>query len=298
MARYGRSCEWGTIFGLSSTELTDEQLSKVDADKLFEFVLADSRVTKIVANKLENGDLNTFQKLSSFSREEFINNTLLYTTYNDCQRKYADFFDKKLDNYYFRRHEVCKWEFLDEQNKHIEFDRYLDGRKSSVQFNYNFNMDGLYEKYTRIDELMKKLVNTAVNREVDKVLLSSLPKKYVDMYYNDLIINRSPYSIFYLLQNQALSEEQTIKVLRRIAGKSDLPTIDIKAHIDKKMLKKIPPVTRLRVLETLYGSSRRSNIIVDINKDTDLNDILFGVSLRYNYRVQQVIGRFRRLVEG
>ena len=62
------------------------------------------------------------------------------------------------------------------------------------------------------------------------------------------------------------------------------------------MLKELPPVLRLDVLESImYNLENTSHIpFIDLTED-DLRHILFTTSIRHNRRVDYVVNKFKQL---
>jgi hypothetical protein len=297
MDKYKKSCSWGTIFGLNSLDLTDAQLKKIESNKLSEFAISDPRVEKIISERLLKGDFETFKNVTVFDEKEFIVCKTLFSAYNDGLR----IFEQKLqkDKGYYWRSDFCKWELLDEINKYIEIDRYLNKDKSVLNIN-NLKISNLYDKYYRINDLIHNIIITENNsysqRKIDEELFSTLSKEKIEQYITVILTKKSS-RVCFLLKNSNLSEEHTILTLRKIAGKDLPPCKPIMAKITKAMLKKIPSVTRLRVMETLYIDICDVKAVVDINAPEDFNDILFGVSLKYNERAKRVVVYFNKLLE-
>ena len=75
--------ENGNLFGLSSTDLTEEQLNKVDIYKLAEFLNTDERVEKIICDKLFTESPNKIQQISTASWSNFIGRENLLKAYNE-----------------------------------------------------------------------------------------------------------------------------------------------------------------------------------------------------------------------
>ena len=82
--------------------------------------------------------------------------------------------------------------------------------------------------------------------------------------------------------------------VRAIAGNKRIPKINV--ELDESILKELPPVMRLKLLESLLIHMRGGKVsFTDVKTEEKLKPLLFGTAIKYNDRVQTVVQRFKYL---
>ena len=281
-------CDSGDLFGLSSLDLTDAQLEKIRIDKIMEFVDTDPRADKIISNRIDSWDVirKHFSNLN-YSEADRMPNTI---------KKYNEFiFSNRvpIDSWHSRNSYIF-WKLLNEDNKIKECKHWLRGNLN-VFDPANADFGWLYSKHPRLAKsIASKIIGGTIpynykKEQEYKSLIPHLPKSEMDKYLDVIYKEGKPYRL-YLASNQFTPDKYTDAILRYMSGKSTIPSIPV--VLSKKNLTKLPPVTRLKLLESLmldYGGTLN---FVDINTAQDLESLLFVTAVKYNARVQKVVRSF------
>jgi hypothetical protein len=326
--RYAADSEWGELYGLKPTELSDEQLEKINFNKLLEFVETDTRAEKLVGNKLLTDPMDKIEQMKSLTDEEIQARPYLLSRYNEFVATRDDDIDAKASAYYSDgRSKWVRWGLLNQENRHKEIKRLITEKQSIVnlkEFDHQelYNSDpylandliklviktghtehimtllntvdhaGMYRKYPEIGGLVinhafkagTKVLRRTIEKMPKEVYLAILPKMFeqVSGIYE------------YALCHTDTPRGYALQALRVIAKRRNIPPI--KTPITTSMLKDLPPVLRLDVLESImYNSSKESGLpFPDLDEDT-LRHILFTTSIRHNRRVDYVVNKFKQL---
>ena len=288
--------KWGELFGLSPTDFTDEQLYKINFDKLVELIDKDPRVDKIVGDRILTDDIETLKELKRLPDEYSDGSPYTVSQYNKCIRerhKEVDKYTDKAPRYSYRsREDIVLWEWLDKNNRAKEISRWVDD-KTSV-FNPNLvDYTWLYTNFSWVgDSVVNKLLDKGYGSGALRQVATTLPEKPMKKYAERINERDNTLSV-YLLANPHTPRKYKIANLRAIAGKARVPKLDI--EIDKSILLEIPPVMRLRLLETLFFEMRGHVKFKDISTEEEFKALLFSTAIKYNGRVERVTRRFNYL---
>jgi len=183
-------------------------------------------------------------------------------------------------------------ELLKEENaKHYNFAwmlndvvRHLDAKTSLKVFQFYITKGGPYSldndyMYNIAHEVYKHKRNKT---HVKKFLIDSNTKR----------ANRA------LLMLDGLTEAEEEKGLRALATTKYAPDCIHSAKYipSKNVIKKLPPVMRLNVLETLSRETHLAyNIFKNLGDNEEFQSLLFGAVLRHNTRVEKLIERHKEV---
>ena len=328
LRRYSADSEWGEIFGLKSTELSDEQLKKISFNKLVEFIESDPRAEKIVGDKLLTDDMASLEPVKSLGEEEIKTKSYFLSKYNEFVALRDKDIDESSKNHWERdRAKWVRWSLLNDENKQKEIRRTL-GEKDSVVNLREMDYQSLYGINRHLaNDLIKHVVKTGYTDHVmtmlnsidhqsiyqkhpetggsiilhafkvgDKVLRRTVEKMPKEVFLAVLPkMFEQPQNIYlYALCSEHTPKGYALKALRAVGKRRNIPTI--KTPITTSMLKELPPVLRLDVLESIMYSldSSTDNPFIDLTED-DLRHILFTTSIRHNQRVDYVVSKFKQL---
>ncbi|KKM69029.1 hypothetical protein LCGC14_1454970 [marine sediment metagenome] len=293
--RYSASSNWGELFGLVPKDLNEEQLKKIEFVKLIEFANQDPRVEKIIGDKLMKcgvEDIKTFDKLKN---EELASLPYAMLQYNKCIRQRSAVLEEdEKKNYSISRSSYILWPILDKSNRAKEFARWIDGKPSIIETN-KINYPWLYDNYgwlaNQIVEKVLKNSNYDINAAIR--LVKNIPEKPTEKYIARIFeCHRDIFA--HALSNEFTPRNYIVKALREIAGKKRVP--GVRVMLDKSMLLELPPVMRLKILESLLIYMRNGKLsFSDITNEEELKPLLFGTAIKYNARVQTVVKRFKYL---
>lgn len=327
LRRYSADSEWGEIFGLKSTELSDEQLKKISFNKLIEFIESDARAEKIAGDKLLTDDISSLEPVKSLSEEEIKSRPYFLSKYNEFVALRDKDIDEKANSWDSGRSKWVRWSLLNDENRQKEIRRVLSEKDSVVNLRemdyqslYSINKylandlikhvvkvgytenvmtmlnsidhQNIYQKYPEIGgsiilhafKVGDKVLRRTVEKMPKEVFLAVLPKMF-----------EQPQNIYlYALCSEYTPKGYALKALRAIGKRRNIPTI--RTPITTSMLKELPPVLRLDVLESIMYNldSSSNNPFIDLTED-DLRHILFTTSIRHNQRVDYVVSRFKQL---
>lgn len=297
-------CDKGTLFGLTSKDLTVEQLAKVEFKKLVEFINEDDRVEQILCDKMKNIQLSQLSVLrhQNINGNRFIH---LTRTYNDRIRSISDSEVKKDFGYsYVNRYDYIFWTLLDKENRIKEIDRWSKG-ESSVVRNENIDFAWLFANDREFaNQITKNVISRTPDYDAEAIvsnLVQHLPKEEIE---NVIPTVKEKYSKRYkdaylnILSNPNMPTKYIIDALRILSKKTRSPKIAIK--IDEKMLRELPPITRLETLENIYRNFDRyrgHNPISGIGEDK-IRSLLFSAVIKHPNRVEELIKgmKNRRLI--
>ena len=291
--RYGSRADWGDIFGLKAEDLTIAQLKKLKIEKLIEFATTDPRVEQIIgdciAYTVEHKDVTVLNKLTD---EEFKGLSYLKAKYNECISLNSDALSVLSDSYYEpSRSDYVWWKRLSNENKAQEFARWINGKQSIIN---PCKIDYLWleEKHPwLVDPVIKKVIEGSQDSIIEMIPQLSEIRM---LQYIDKIFECDKFTYAHSLSNKHTPRRYVIKALRAIAGKKIVP--NIRVSLGKSILRELPPVMRLKVLESLLLHMRDGTVAFDdIDTKEDLGVLLFGTAIKYNDRVQLVVKRFQHL---
>lgn len=301
MSKYSRArTDWGDLFGLSTTDLTDQQLNKLHFDKLIEFISKDSRIDKIIGDRFITFNLEDWASLKEIEKEALPYALYTIQKYNECVRLRTQDIAKSCSSHYYNcRSNYIFWDLLDAENKKNEYKLWAEN-KTSVFEPVHADFKWWYESFpTDADNMVKKLIDDAKNwRNMSSAsrMVGLLPEDPLNTYIDEIFkCDKSIY--MHVLSNPNTSKNYTVKALRAIAGKrKKLPVIS--ATLNKDMFSELPPVMRLNILESLLIYMRGGTITFsDMHKSEDLETLLFGTAIKYNYRVKRLVERFKFIYE-
>lgn len=318
--------KYKSIFGLSSLDLTEDQLQKIQFGKLIEFLDSDDRICDIIKNKLLKDSVNDLNEMFLLTDEAISKNKYILDTYNEFikqRRSDLDSIPGYISNETLGRYVRLK--LLNDDNVFNEIQRYIDN-KSSVINVVNLDYGALYDKnpYIIRDLVCKlavsqslSLVINTINHELIhendpiisnllinymftansgphlEALIGGLPEKLLIETlprFETFVPNR----FCHLLCNKHLPKNYIIKALKLIAGRTHIPRINI--TIDKEIIEELPPITRLNVLETISYNGKYLNFGTDVTEDV-LKHLLFPSTTRYHTRVVRVMDYCKRMIK-
>lgn len=287
---YKNSREFGKMYGLEASDLTDEQLKKVEFNKLMECSVLDDRAVKIVGDQLDNAGLEQISRLDNYDKEDYEKIQYVIDKYNEVINTNGDKLEKEANKsyYYGRRSRYIFWDMLNEQNKLIEVVRW-HGALSSVVSPRTIDFEWLCKAAPELAETTIEKILDQHDHQSKINLIRQVPKEF-GLKYIDKIFEQHPSLYVHMLSNTYTPRNYVIKALRGIAGRKRIPRII--ATLDKSILEALPSVTRLKVLESLCIYSGSKITFTDINCREDLEPLLFSTSMKYNERVSAVIRYF------
>lgn len=288
--------EWGTLFGLAPSDLTDEQLNKLAFPKLLEFLGADPRVETIICNKMAVvpvKELYRFQEME----EQLANINSFKSGYNDLLRTRRHEIDKNINDYYYGRNKMILWNLLDDDNKKYELSRWTSGISSiinedTLDFKWLYSQDKVIA-----DSIVEKILNKR-NYNASPPLMNMIEFLPKEEYLRWLpkIFEKGKYIFIHVLANENTPDDYILKTLRYVAKLTHPPKIKVK--ISNAILNELPPVTRLEVLEKIIYSCNRNNIYLpftEIKTSEDLKQMLFSAMTRHYDRVSNLVNSFNKV---
>lgn len=325
--RRSKDCEWGKLFGLEPTDLTVDQLQKMELGKLIEFIPLDSRVEKLVSDRLLTVDIKDIADLNRLKTEELSDLQYFLDKYNECIRLRSDDIDGECKSRYWNndRERYVRWHLLDDANKMEEVNRWNNGKDNIVpkeEIDYTW----LYDKsptlgnatvsnviksaphkvamqmlntidhssiYSKYPETGGKLINWGFENPGRKLhkIISSMPKE-VYLAILPKMFECNKYVFSHALCSKYTPDNYAVKALKGIAGRKKIPTIEL--PIATKTLEKLPPVTRLNVVESVLLNCGSNMPFSDLTEDK-LRHMLFTAVIRHTNRVEWVVSRFKQL---
>jgi len=292
--RYSIGSDWANIFGLTSSDLSVDQLEKILSTKLIEFASLDQRVEKIIGDRLLNEiDPKHILAMKRIKTDEIKKLTYIKARYNECIALHSDKLEKLHKKAYYSsiRKELVLWDYLSDGNKAQEIVRWLDGKTSIIQLTkIDFNWVNDNHKWL-MEQVIDKIFNSKGTNGIIN-MISHLPEKYLAKNI-DRIFKYGKTKYIFLLSNEHTSEKVVTKILREVAGLKNIPKVN--ATLNKSIFNALPSVMRLKSFESLLFYSRRPDNLnfSDIKTEKDLTPLLFGTSLKYNQRVCKVVQRFK-----
>lgn len=294
--RYSANSDWGGLFGLDPGDLTEQQLKKIEFVKLIEFANKDSRVEKIIGDMFNTCKAEDIKRINKLEEKELLELPYLISQYNKCIRERCSVLDKQAEEEYsISRGDYIMWPILDKSNRGKEFSRWIDSKESVIDAS-SINYPWLYENYKWLaDQVVEKVLKTAVSfRPAAAIhMVTTLPEEPTLKYINRIFeCDRNIFA--HALSNEFTPRKYIVKALREIAGKKRVP--GVRVTLDQSMLLELPPVMRLKVLESLLLHMRSGKVTFsDIKTEEELKPLLFGTAIKHNARVQYVVKRFKYL---
>jgi len=292
--RSSASSEWGELFGLTPADLTDEQLDKVSFRKLIELANQDTRVEKVLGDKMLKATKEDLEHLARLEDAEVKELPYLVSQYNKCLRERGPVLEKeKSKKYYDNRSDYVFWRLMNKSNKGKEFARWIDGKDSIVDSD-KIDYEWLFQSYPWIaDQVVNKILKgaTGYNKNSAIRMVCNLPEEPTKRYVEQ-ICEKDKSIYVHLLSNRYTPRKNIIKCLREVAGRVRVPKLSV--ELDKSMLLELPPVMRLKLLESLLIHMRSGHVkFTDISTEEELKPLLFGTAIKYNSRVEQIVRRFK-----
>jgi hypothetical protein len=301
--KYSQTCAWGELFGLDIKSLSDEHLNNISPAKLIEFIKIDPRVEKIVGDKIIN-DTKAMPALTAISsfEEEIATCQYFVSKYNELYAKISGDISKKLkSDYYYNRGNYIYWGLLNEENRKIEFSIFSKSEDSIINVS-NIDYDWLYKNDAALaDSIIDRVMRDYPHPSSAIIhLIKNIPVHKLDSFLPKLF-KEDKQVYMYALENPNLPEEYTSRALRVTTKRTKIPNIN--AKITETVLKKLPTVTRLEVLESIlrcgHYQYRLSHVARGLKfegiTEEVLRNLLFGNVIRHNSRVENVIKRFKEL---
>jgi hypothetical protein len=297
------SCSHGELFGLPCSDLTNEQLDKISTEKMIEFLPSDPRVQPLLsARMIKDTEAKELDAYKHLDEEDWKTYTLLRAAYNELLTATNLFAVKFNDSYSYRyRANYIFWPALNNELKLREIQQFLAGQ-SSVATPETID-------YAWIDsyrpELSKEVMRFIVARECSSYDRRATLR--IITTANTDILKEMEGSIFKLdkvyqlrmLSNPNTPEEWLDGLLRIYAKRIPYNVPDIHRALSHNVLAKLPPITRLEVMERLVYKSSRDNltkILPDIKTSEDFRELLFGALTRHSDRVIKLIKDYNRKV--
>jgi hypothetical protein len=292
--RYSASCEWGDIFGLSPDDLTNAQLHKIDFRKLVEIANSSQRAQIVLGDRILKATREELQCLHRLENKEIEKLPYAIEQYNTCIKYRSKYLENKSGVYYYhKRRDYVFWRILNDSNKIREFVKWINS-ESSIIDTKNINYEWLYNssKYVA-DQVVNKLLNNIYDKDAVIRMVRELPEEPLKRFIDKICVCEK-WLYINLLSNKYTPREYVSKCLREIAGRTNVPPLNI--TIDRSMLLEFPPVTRLKVIESvlLFNKKRGRVIFLDINEE-EFKDLLFSTAIKYNARVERAVKLFKSL---
>jgi hypothetical protein len=287
------------LWGLSPTDLTDEQLGKIYTNKLISIINLDARIESIVGDRFaqtstKDDQLEFIRALTSFGREEWSKCQTIKVAYNELLGK-TNMLESLLRNsYYYNRSSYIFWEALNENYKLVEINNYTEGKGTVADPN---TIDILWLCRTS-KELAYKLF--------DKVLLSPHMSPKSNIIANsspELLAEFLPRILAYkdkqvrmmLLRNVHTPKEHLNALLREYAKIELYSAPKVAVAIGSDLINKLPPITRLEVLERLTRNAVSvKQVFADLKSSDEFRDFTFASAMRYPTRVSDTVTAFCR----
>jgi len=324
--RYSESSKWGELYGLLPSDLTNEQLKKLSFKKLVEFAATDKRAEKLVAESLMTEDMNNLRYLENLEDKELQGLPLFLDKYNEFVVKRSKAIDGKTSSWSDDRTRWVRWELLNDKNRKREINRRLNGsrsvailanidyqwlRKSDVELANKTILHVMDKGSTKETLQMLSTINhselyrehplvgaqlvTKSFKNSGKVLESIISKMPKEVYLAILpkLFEQPKGAYMYAVCNPHTPKKQALKALRAIAKKRSIP--NIKIPIDVGMLKDLPPVTRLDILESIMRNVSKTEDLpfTDLTEEK-LRHMLFTAVIRHTNRVEFVVNTFNK----
>jgi len=277
---------WGDIYGLDVKDLPVELLKKIKFEKLLECMDNDPRIPHVVASRMLSEDVESVKYFRHISEDIVKKYPNVIAVYN----RYLEKNDAKVSSSYGRSHLVL-WHMLNETNKKIEIEKWINGSNSIINEN-TIDYEWLYDKYPDIaerlmEQMWKQESRYKWQQSGIKHMIRSIPKHYIKDVMDRVFKSTNKDLHLEALGNPYLSEKHTVMALKVAAKRTHIPTI--KATINKKVLETLPTITRLEVIEKLVQNRTE---IQDIKDKDEFKMLFLGSIMRYPQRVEYVVNRF------
>jgi hypothetical protein len=279
-----RYIEADDLFGLSVTDLTDEQLEKLQVHKLIGLFEKDPRIASVLTQKLVNLDAEQLRLFSPLESKEWESNPDLKAAYN---KRIAS---TNWNQYYSRSYYVF-WSGLNDERKLAELKLLITSKASvaslhSLDYSWLCNADlGIARD---VFGFALKHGNTCLPNLISgaskEVFLEFLPALLARTNNQQLDLLRSPF----------IPEIYLDKLLRVYAKLNKSGARFIKAPISSAVLRALPPITRLQTLEGLVIESINLHQTFDVKNVDDFKTFTFAALTKYPDRVIDLCERFVR----
>jgi len=324
--RRSRYSDWGKIYGIDPATLTLQQLKSLDFTKLIEIVDVSPQALDIVIDKLFTSKIDEIAHIRRWRAEDINYIPKLHKAYNKFLKDRASDIEAHMRSSYSSKSDYYMWAALDDYNKLSLIKKQFNNSNRYYASNvipHDIDYNWLYSKDTDLFRQVVRHMLVATSKFRDymldnidyNILYASEPELSAELIkkafnekgslVNTVIVKMPPdvYKVLlpqifrdenksiqkYTLSRRDTPESYTLKALRTIANRTNVPVI--KVDITTKMLQKLPPVTRLNVISSIIYSSQDSSF-VDLTED-DLRHMLFTTTVRYPNKVKYVIDRFK-----
>ena len=238
---YARS-DNGSLFGLTSEDLTSDQLNKLQSIKLYEFLESDNRIEDILAVRLSNfkdfaTEINLYKYFDKEDWDKFIK---IKNSYNQLLNNPQ--IKSSFDNLYNREDKLF-WYAMNDTYRLDEVNRLLAGQTSSVYFS-NIDFAWLYSiNYNLAKDIAKVALahQDSYRGENKKNVITNIDGPTL----KDLLpeINLLPKDLRLHLLSNPFTPDNCLDDLLRIMAKKSLHQIPkIRCVIKSEVLKKLPPI--------------------------------------------------------
>jgi len=285
--------EWGSIFGLKASDLTADQLVKVEFSKLIEFA-EDPRAEAVLCEQIQTVELGKIRRMRD--SKVMANCTKLIAAYNNRLRNIKEKEPKKpgygYGDYPYRSDYVF-WDYLDEDNRLKEISKWSKGEDSIVsdeKVDYKWLFANHYALANEIvSNVIKKCPNQYRREDTIGNLLRNLPEAEIANIVPVIQTTFDKDCFAHVLSNAKMPDNYVVAALKIIAKRVGSPRISV--NITEAILRELAPITRLEALENIYrnynsncGPSPFSSI-----KEEDLRALLFSAITKHPTRVEELI---------
>jgi hypothetical protein len=280
---------WGDIHGLKASDLPVELLKKIKFEKLLECIEDDPRVPHVIAARILDEDVEKIKYLRHIPENTILKFPGIISVYNRFLEKKS----KSIDKVYGRSH-VVLWYMLNEQNKKVEIERWINKSNSIISEN-TIDYEWLYKVYPEtadklIEQIWKQENEYRWRQSGIKHMIRSVPEHRIKDVMERVFKSTNKDLHLAALGNPHLSEDHTAKALRVAAKRVNIP--NIRATITRKVLESLPTITRLEVMEKLVMHKAK---IKDIKDKDEFKMLFLGSIMRYPSRVEYVVNRFENI---
>jgi hypothetical protein len=298
MTKYSYAhCEYGELFGLAYSDLTDEQLNKISTDKMIELLPLDPRAQILLSVRMlkdiEGKEVEAYEHLD---KEDWNTYTSLRAAYNELLVATNSFDEKFNDSYsyrYCRRDKYVFWIALDDKLKLREVERFMMDQASVVNAeNVDYTWICSYQP-----ELSRKVMRYVVAHECGyrkNATVNIIIKADADMLKEmepSISTLRNEYRL-QMLRNPNTPEEWLDGLLRIYAKRNPYSVPEVCRPLSHTVLAKLPPITRLEVMENLVHKGNKFSLqqaLPDVKNGEDFRGLLFGALTRHSDRVITLI---------
>jgi hypothetical protein len=275
---------WGELFGIPISSLTDEQIEHISFGKLIELIDLDPRVPPVICKKFKENHIGSFKQFDQI-KDILLNSPDVVVEYNRYLAR-----NKHTVDVSFNRKSLVVWDLLDEDNRKQEYHRWVDN-KSSILSNNTIDYKWLEKNSPSLcDAVIQQVIKKrGWNTSAFTHMLSSVSASKM----KDVLKMLEPLAkhwAAYLLCSPYASKKQIILGLRAIHKRTYLPTI--KAPITAEVLKGLPPIMRLDIVEKIVSQYHNAQAITSNVSEEELRTLLFPSIIRYSGRVERVVKNY------